>query len=313
MTPSITSYAFEAQQTMSVYGKSFFLARRFLNAQQAKDTAILYAFCRYVDDVADECLNPLEQLQKIETDLLNRVSLIPPVQSYLELSERLNLPMDVAMVLIKTLQKDVKGIRIADQKELIRYCYGVASTVGILMCCVLGVKKEEALPFAIDLGIGMQLTNISRDVYEDAEADKIYLPSDAFLTKIDSLAIVDEEPETLGQVKKATISMLKLAERYYQSADQGIHYLPAKARLAILLASRLYKAKGDKILKNPAKYLLHRADTSLWQKICHTIKAIYLFIFHPLYKKGAKSSPHDPQLHQAIDDLPSAHRFNYEK
>lgn len=312
MTPSVSSYVFEAQQTMSIYGKSFFWARRFLNAQQASDTAVLYAFCRYLDDVADESCEPLKQLQKVEADLIDQVSVNPPVSSYLELAKRLNLPMDVTLLLIKTLQKDTEKISLANQEELIRYCYGVASTVGILMCCVLGVKKNEALPFAIDLGIAMQLTNISRDVYEDASVGKLYLPANAFSMPIDPCNIVNKDTATLDQVQRVTTSLLKLAERYYCSANRGIHYLPAKARLTILLASRLYQAKGDKILKNPSKFLLRRADTSLGQKIFHTLKATYLFAFHPLYKKNAKIHPHDPKLHYAILDLPGANCTNYE-
>jgi len=306
------SYALEAQLTMSQCSKSFFWARRFLSAQQAMDTAILYAFCRYVDDVADRSLQPLDQLIRIENDLITGHSLIPPVQAYLQLANRLNLPLDIVMVLMKTLQKDQKGMRIKDQAELIRYCYGVASTVGLLMCRVLGVNQEKAYPFAIDLGIGMQLTNISRDVYEDAFEDKIYLPQSAFITQVDPISIVDLDPNTLDQVQRVTTSLLKLARLYYRSGDQGLHYLPAKARLAILLASRLYEAKGDKIFSNPSRFLLQRADTSLFQKVYHTGKASCLFAFHPLYKKGLKAQPHQQALHQAIVDLPGAHRPIYE-
>jgi phytoene synthase len=145
---------------------------------------------------------------------------------------------------------DVEGRRYRTMAELLLYCYRVAGTVGLMMCHVMGVRNDAALPHAVDLGIALQLTNIARDVAEDWQRGRIYLPDPHLGAAADRLhrALGGPIPgELVGSVGVATRQLLATAERHYASADAGLRWLSSRHALAIRSARWIYGGIGRRV------------------------------------------------------------------
>jgi phytoene synthase len=259
--------------------RSFRWASAFLSATQRRRVADLYAFCRAVDDLADaqgvtpEAQQDLERLRKALASEPNGGA--PWPREYLwfrELCLDCNIEFQVVQELIDGMISDLGVVRISSDAELIRYCYQAAGTVGLMMCSILGVRDPRALGHAVDLGIAMQLTNITRDVLEDAQSSRVYLPADR-------LRAVGVEPEQLiegsanpGGVSLVVDDLLTLAEVYYRSADEGMGFLPARARWAVLVASRLYRGIGRRLRRK------HRSNPLLGRVVLPWFVKLALFV-----------------------------------
>ena len=146
----------------------------------------------------------------------------------------------VAVKLTRALAADARPCRIGSKAELLEYAFGVAGTVGLMMCRILGAPPEAARP-AADLGIAMQLTNIARDVREDLGRDRVYLPAEWVTAGEVQDAVAGGAPEPLAS---ATLRLLTLADERYRSAQTGMHYLPWRARVSILAAAACYREIG---------------------------------------------------------------------
>ena len=167
-----------SEQSLAANGKSFHWARRFLGSRMGGDAARLYAFCRLLDDMADgDIENGPARLAAIRADLLaGRSGDDPALHAFRPLMTEKRFPSDVLIALIDGLLEDQDDVVVlADEAALLRYAYRVAGTVGLLMCHVLDCHAPRRA-HAIDLGIAMQLTNIARDVLEDAQMNRRYLP-----------------------------------------------------------------------------------------------------------------------------------------
>ncbi|MBT4213264.1 MAG: phytoene/squalene synthase family protein, partial [Porticoccaceae bacterium] len=177
-------------KVLARHGKSFYWASFFLGSTLANRAARLYEFCRFVDDLADGDLpNRRETLKDIKTSLTSNVDTnsaiaIPELVSFLDLAKHSNIPLNAAKELLDGMLQDQQKTELKTEAELLRYCHAVAGTVGLMMCRILNCKQERADSFAIDLGIAMQLTNISRDVLEDAQMGRRYLPANWFEQKV---------------------------------------------------------------------------------------------------------------------------------
>ena len=293
----------KSEQVMRDHGKAFFWATSFIPKKEAEDIYTLYEFCRFVDDLVD--VRGLS-CKKIIEDLENQESEIQPVQRFLSMISRRKMSIEPAKILVNTLENDRSGQRIESWRNLLHYCYGVASTVGLMLCDIFGVKHQQAYAFAIDLGIAMQLTNIARDVFEDASHNRIYLPQEAF-----SMSLSDQDillSDNLQQLLNVREKVLKLADLYYSSADRGMCFLPLGGRLAIIMASRLYQAKGETIRKDPIKYFKSRADVNFLGKVYQTVRALRFFCSDFLLPQS--EIKHDASLHAdlhylATVDLPA--------
>lgn len=241
-------------QTLVFRARSFRWASAFLSQAQRQRVAALYAFCRAVDDLADadwvtpEAQRDLAELQAALAAEPDGASLWP--EQYLwfrELCVECGISFGIVRELLLGMLSDLDVVRIQSDRELIRYCYRAAGTVGLMMCAVLGVRDPRALRHAIDLGIAMQLTNITRDVLEDAQTSRVYLPA----TRLADYGVTQEQVVD-GSADAQSVSLvvgdvLDVAERYYQSGDAGMRFLPPRARWAILVASRLYRGIGRRL------------------------------------------------------------------
>lgn len=240
----------DAVDVLAHHGRTFHLASYLLPHDRRHDAAVLYAFCRNVDDLADEAPDPVAAHTAIESVLEELDGAREPrpwVAAFLDVAQRRGIDRLPARDLCEAVLGDLGHVRVQTDHELFRYGYGVAGTVGLMMCGVLGVDDPGALPRAVDLGIAMQITNICRDVKEDAARGRVYLPADRLWA-----AGVDPEALVRGEADSAAVAgvirdLVDLADRFYRSGDQGLRAIPMPARAAILVASRVYRAIGIRL------------------------------------------------------------------
>jgi len=280
-------------ETLALHGKSFYFAGQLLSKTQLQRAAALYASCRNVDDIADETPDKglaRAELQEIKTAIEVQNRLSHPVAD--AICETLKIKGQHAFLdLMEGVISDTGLVEVETEQELIKYCYRVAGTVGVMMCDVLDVSDTEALDFAVSLGVAMQLTNIARDVLEDAKMQRRYLPAE-WLGQVTAADIAEGSEETRLAVKKATSNCLSLAEQYYQFAGLGLSYLPFRSRLAITVAARVYREIGV-ILKDSRDYDIWagRVVVSLPRKLSIALIAIASNLLDPrFYRKNRPAS-----------------------
>lgn len=300
---AVTDYQQHPEQLLARYGKSFHWAGLFLTKTQRKAAEKVYAFCRYVDDIVDENPNKQQaklQIQHIKTAIDAQKSEDIIVEQMLDLMQQYPIHPQVVHDLIDGVAWDLSHSLIDSEADLFRYSYGVASTVGLLMCGIFKVTDPQALAFAVDLGLAMQFTNIARDVQEDAEKGRIYLPQQWFQSPISAQDILDSQQhsQVYAQIKK----LLQLADQYYASADHGLAYLPWRARLSILIASQVYQAIGLKALNmgEQAYWQCPRVFTTKWEKIKLSSQA---FTQLCSTRKYYQPHQHNSELHHHLSGL----------
>lgn len=197
------------------------------------------------------------------------------------------------------LDGDLDLVRVADQAELLRYCYGVVGTVGVMMTCLLNAReREKALPHAIDLGIAMQLTNISRDVLEDAHLNRLYLPADGAGGTITPEDIVAGNRDARHQAWLGVRNLLGMSEAYYRSGWHGLGYLPFRARLAIAVAAKVYRQIGRQILqRGEQRYWQSRCVVGSAEKLRVSVAAVVQLAAGAINRQSIR---HDHELHQGL-------------
>ena len=207
------------KQVLARHGKSFYWASKFLGVELADRAARLYQFCRYVDDLADGDLpDRQESLEDIRARLAGKeLAAGLEIEAFIVLANSNNIPLSAASELLDGMLSDQNPTAVADEAELLRYCHAVAGTVGLMMCRVLNCVEPRADSFAIDLGVAMQLTNISRDILEDAKMGRRYLPASwANFTpaQIAKAGLGDEDTDCREHVADGIARLLDLSEQY---------------------------------------------------------------------------------------------------
>lgn len=292
------------------HGRSFYWAGQLLSGEQLSKAASLYSLCRGIDDLADDALTQSEKalaqqkLSALDQALAERCAPegeLEPV--YLQAQQLLSgesLALGALRDMIATVQLDLQPVRVSSHRELLQYAYGVAGTVGVMMTCLLQAREpSRALPHAIDLGIAMQLTNIARDVLEDAQLGRVYLPSDGAAGTLTPGALVEGCSESQHRAWRGVCELLTLAERYYTSGWQGLGYLPFRARLAIAVAARVYREIGRQILRRgEQRYWQHRSVVSSALKLRVSAKALVQLMAEAM---SHRQTAHDASLHKGLD------------
>mgnify|MGYP001595839973 FL=1 len=291
----------QAKQVLAKNGKSFYWASLFLGPALADRAARLYQFCRFVDDLADGDLpHRLDSLEDIRAELNDpqhpAVATIPELNAFIELADESNLPLNAASELLDGMLRDQLPTAVATEAELLRYCHAVAGTVGLMMCRVLNCQHPRAESFAIDLGVAMQLTNIARDVLEDATMDRRYLPASWLDTPLSAEAIAKAENSCHLPVAAAIDQLLELADQYYASALLGIHLLPFRSRFAIIVALRVYRQIGRQLKAGGLQWWRGRTVVGKATKIRLSISSL----IHLIPKKVPA---HKTYLHQHLKGL----------
>ena len=223
---------------LSVYAKSFSWAGFFLPKETFIKCSALYDFCRIADNIADDD-EKIESKEKrfnyFEDDFYKKNFNNPIVKNMWNLIEEFNISLKIVQDLLTGIKSDIKDrVKLNSEKDLLIYSYRVAGTVGLMMAKILRVNKKDSLKSAIDLGIAMQLTNISRDVIEDSKNNRFY---------------INVSFEEIS-------STIKLADSFYENSFYSIKDIPVSLRFSILVARRIYRKIGHKILnkKNLKNY-----------------------------------------------------------
>jgi phytoene synthase len=223
---------------LSVYAKSFNWAGFFLPKKTLKKCSALYDFCRVADNIADddgEIESKKKKFDQFENDFNQKKFNDPIIKNMWDLIEEFKISLKIVQDLLIGIKSDIKDkVKLNSKKELLIYSYRVAGTVGLMMAKILKVNKKSSLKSAIDLGIAMQLTNISRDVIEDSKNNRFY---------------INENFEEIS-------STINLADTFYKNSFYSIKDIPISFRFSILVARRIYRKIGHKILnkKNLENY-----------------------------------------------------------
>jgi phytoene synthase len=277
---------------MSHHAKSFRWAAAFLSDSQQRDVAVAYSFCRAVDDAVDEAENPTQAVTALglQQDMLTgQLPADAITRAYQELAQRCEFGLEPATGLLKGARSDLGRVLFEDDTELLTYCFRVAGTVGIMMCGILGVVDPDAKRHAIDLGIAMQLTNICRDVLEDAVRGRVYLPKKRlqaagvrqedliqFAELLAPKRTIDDDRTRALRQKVAIVvrDLLRLADERYESARLGYPALPVRPRLSIMVAAELYQSIGHRLRdEQKADPLRGRVIVSRLRKVLVTLGA----------------------------------------
>lgn len=260
-----------------VHSKSFAFASRLL-PRDVRDRAVaVYAWCRRADDAID-LAGQTDQRQalallrsELEEVYAGRALDDPTLQMFQGAVQERRIPRRYPEDLLLGMEMDVQGRRFESTEPLLHYCYCVAGSVGLMMCHVMGVKRDAATRNAAHLGMAMQLTNICRDVHEDWERDRLYIP-DSVLARcgLSGLATRLGEPfpeDAKDAVARAISELLDEADRYYMSGDEGLAALSWRCSLAIRTARRVYSSIGDRIRRADCDPLAGRAFVPLTEKV----------------------------------------------
>ena len=266
---------------LSIYAKSFNWAGFFLPKKTYKNCSYLYDFCRVVDNIADdegEIEIKKVKFQKFVSDFKQKNFENPVIQNMWNIINEFNISLEIIYDLFDGIESDIKqNVKIDTRKDLLIYCYRVAGTVGLMMAKILNVSKKQSLKSAIDLGIAMQLTNISRDVIEDSKKNRSYIN---------------------GNFEEIN-STIKLADTFYKNSFYSIREIPLSFRFSILVARRVYRKIGYKILKKKTFENYSKSGkiyVSNFEKVLETILSIYDLIILSLLNKNDDLIEHDHLL-----------------
>ena len=260
------------QRKAAASGSSFYYSFLFLPPERRRAITALYAFCREVDDVVDECTDPQAARSKLawwRAELAGTYGGKPghPVtQALSEAARAFNLPQELLAEIIDGMEMDLSQMRYANFKALHLYCYRVASAVGLLAAEIFGYEDRRTLKYAHDLGLAFQLTNIIRDVGEDARRGRIYLPQDE-LARFG----VAEGDILAGRHSAAFRALMDFQiERAEKIYDQALAQLPARDRRAQrpgLVMAAIYRALLGEIRKDGCRVLERRIALTPLRKL----------------------------------------------
>lgn len=260
-----------AQAIMQQHGKTFALAAKLLTPASRHDATELYAFARTVDDWIDLEANKDAAQANIATLQTSLQLGEAPIKTLLNRHAIADATMQA---FLQAQLQDQGARRIADEQALIDYSYGVAGSIGAMMRPILGVSKAGEM-YAISLGIAMQMTNIARDVLEDAARGRIYIPATFFSQAITEQQIAQPSQQQAQAIFAAIAQIVQLADDYYAFAKRGYAHIPLRNRLSIAAAGAMYRAIGVKILKRGAsRYWQGRVSIGLLPKVGIAMLAI---------------------------------------
>jgi len=253
------------------HSRTFYIASGLLPAKKRQAVRALYAFCRVTDDIIDK--NADASRREIDLEMWReRISLSNPPHddlvalAWADARSQFNIPSGYATQLIDGVKQDLSKTRYATFEELAEYSYGVASTVGLMAMHIIGYNHEDAIPYAVKLGVALQITNILRDVGEDWRAGRLYLPQDEL-----SAFGLDEAYFNAPAIDKKWRDFMRFQiernRKLYQDSWRGIAMLNPDGRLAIGAAAELYKAILTDIEAHDYQVFERRAHLGKFSKI----------------------------------------------
>ncbi|PJF21839.1 MAG: squalene synthase [Phototrophicales bacterium] len=263
-------------QITKTHSRTFFIASGLLPKDKRQAARALYAFCRTTDDTVD-CNAPTEQRRLQLNQWREQVNMPNPPQNNLvalawaDTKNRFNIPYGYADQLIDGVARDLTKTRYQTFAELAEYAYGVASTVGLMAMHIIGYAGEHALPYAVRLGVALQLTNILRDVYEDWRVGRVYLPQE----ELDAFGLTEDDIAA-GVVTQRWRNFMRFQiarnRKLYEESWKGIQLLNKNGRFAISTAAALYRDILTDIEKHDYNVFARRAHLTKWEKLARLPK-----------------------------------------
>lgn len=260
----------QSEKITAEHSKSFHFASGLLPEEKRSAVRALYAFCRTVDDIVDESVDDeretrldywrgmVEHASFLDEDLV--------AASWADTLTRYNIPRHYALQLIDGVNRDLTQSRYQTFDELATYCYGVASTVGLMSMYIIGFRTSDAVPYAIKLGVALQMTNILRDVGEDYRNGRLYLPREEL-----TFYGIREQDIAEGRITENWRQFMKFqierTRQLYEESWQGVKMLEREGQLAIGAASVFYQGILDEIEKYDYNVFTRRASLSALGKI----------------------------------------------
>lgn len=265
------------QNKTSQSGSSFYYSFKFLSHERRRAITALYAFCREVDDVVDECSDEnvarttLAWWRGQVAAIYNGTPQHPVAQALVPLVKQFNLPQEHLLEIIDGMEMDLQQHQYADFKSLQLYCYRVASVVGLLAAEIFGYSDRRTLKYAHDLGIALQLTNIIRDVGEDARRGRIYLPQDELAQfGVHTNDILDaRENENFHKLMQFQIER---AQHYYDQALAELPVADRKAQRTGLIMAAIYRATLEEVIYTGCHVLRERVSLPPMRKLWLAVK-----------------------------------------
>jgi len=269
MIANAPTLAAETRAIMKKGSKTFSFAALLFDRECREGAQLLYTWCRACDDAVDNEPNPERALAKL-TELREKTKRafegIPSndltFEAFSLLNRKHGIEENHAQALLDGMQMDVEGARIRDDETLDLYCYRVAGVVGLMMSKIMGVNDARAVQHAIDTGKAMQLTNIARDILEDRERNRNYIP-DSWNSQSD---------------REAARILVERAEELYRSGQAGLRYLPLRAALAVGCAQVIYRAIGREVVKRKERAWDTRTVISLPKKILLAVSTLVVIL-----------------------------------
>ena len=260
----------QAERLTAQHSKSFYFASGLLPEEKRSAVRALYAFCRTVDDIVDKSSDAkqasqldywralVENASPTENDLV--------AAAWVDTLIRYHIPRHYALQLIDGVARDLSQIRYQTFEELATYCYGVASTVGLMSMYIVGFNSGEAVPYAIKLGVALQMTNILRDVGEDYRHGRLYLPREEL-----TFYGIQESDIAHGRITDNWRQFMKFqverTRQLYAESWAGVKMLEPEGQLAIGAASVFYQGILDEIEKSDYDVFTRRASLNTLEKI----------------------------------------------
>lgn len=257
--------------------KSFAAAAKLLPRRVRDAAAVLYAFCRVADDAVDltDDADRVERLRRRLARVVAGDGLDGPVERALaDVVRRFDVPVECLDALIEGFDWDARGRRYATLSETLAYSARVASSVGAAMTAIMGSREPHMVARACDLGLAMQLTNIARDVGEDARNGRVYLPADWLRQEGVEPDALLRDPRPVPGVRRVVLKLLEVADGLYASADAGIARLPSDVRPAIYAARFIYADIGRVVRENGGDSVTVRAVVPSSRKVALLGKAL---------------------------------------
>jgi phytoene synthase len=293
------------REVIRVHSRSFYAASLLLPADVRDAAMATYAFCRGADDDVDAVGGP-DAARERHARTRQRLARLyaggpmdtPVGRAFARVVRQHGIPQEEPAALLDGMAQDLGPVQMGSADELLLYCYRAAGVVGLMMSRIMGRADEAARRRAVDLGIAMQLSNIARDVGEDARRDRVYLPAawlaDAGSTPADVLGAVP-----LPGVLATTRRVVAVAEEYYRSGIEGIALLPRACQPAILSAALMYRAIGRKVRSRNGDGVTRRAHIGGPRKVGY-IALGYARVACDPRLRGGRVGGHRAELHAPL-------------
>ena len=268
--------------TLKFRAKTFYFASVFLPNKIRKDIENLYIFCRFIDDIGDggnfTKKNAIKKLNQIKSQILIKKSDNLIISEFISLQIKYKINASIPIDLINGVKSDLSNVDFKNNNELLKYCYQVAGTVGYMFCKIIKVNNTKLIFRGVQLGIAMQRTNISRDIREDLESNRMYLPREARQYRGEKKKIIHNN-KLKKTISEDLLSFLKQTEKFYQNSWIGIRKLPFKYAIPVSIAAELYQRIGNKIIKNNCNIWDRRIYLNKFEKVKYSFFALYKLFF----------------------------------